>query len=63
MNKYNSIIANIVAFGPVIAFNIYFFSTKTPGSGIDFSAVIYSGIIAMISFALAKSIREKGKAK
>lgn len=63
MNKHRSLIANIVAFAPVILFNIIFFLTKEPGSPIDFTASIFSGIIIMISFALAKSIREKGKVK
>lgn len=61
MDKYRSLIANFVAFGPVILYNVYFFLTKETGSPIDFTAIIYSAIIAMISFVLAKSIREKRK--
>ena len=63
MDKYRSVIANIVAFGPFIIFNVCFFLTRETGSPIDFTAGIYSGIIIMISFAIAKSIREKGKVK
>ena len=63
MDKHRSLIANIVAYGPFILFNLYFFITREPGSPIDFTAGIYSAVIIMISFAIAKSIREKGKAK
>ncbi len=61
MDKDRSLIASLVAFGPVILYNVYFFLTKETGSPIDFTAIIYSAIIAMISFVLAKSIREKRK--
>jgi hypothetical protein len=45
MNKHRPLIANIVAFAPVILFNLIFFLTKEPGSSIDFNASIFSGII------------------
>jgi hypothetical protein len=53
----------MVAFLPVILYNIYFFLTKALGSPIDFTASLYTGIIVIVSFAIAKRIREEGKVK
>ncbi len=61
MEKYRSLIANCVAFGPIILYNVYFFLTKESGRTIDFAAILFSAVIGIISFTIAKTMREKRK--
>jgi hypothetical protein len=52
-------IEKLIKFGPVIIYNIYFFATKEPNSGYDFSAVVWTFIITIISAEVAKKIKNK----
>jgi hypothetical protein len=56
-----NLIANIISIAPVILYNAYTLGTKEPNSGIDFSQVIMSALIAMISFGIGNNIKNKGK--
>jgi hypothetical protein len=60
MKKY---LPNLISFGPVILFNIYSFSTKEPDSGINWTHVYMSAIIATIGVGIGNSIKNKGKVK
>jgi hypothetical protein len=58
-----NLIANIVAFAPIILYNIYCFSSNESNSGIHFEQVVYSFVIGAVSFSVGKNIREKGEVK
>lgn len=46
---------------PIIAYNIYCFTTNVPNSGIDFGKVIISFFLGIISYNLGMKIKNKGK--
>lgn len=50
----------IISFGPVIIYNIYFFSTKELNSGISINSAIISFMLWIIGTSIGKKIKEKG---
>jgi hypothetical protein len=56
-------IPNLISYGPLILFNIYSFSTKDPNSGINWTHVYISAMIAVVGMGIGNSMRNKGKVK
>ena len=55
------ILGNFVSFFPPIAYSIYTVVINARNSGIDWYAVMYAGIIGVISYAIGQKIKSKGE--
>lgn len=55
------ILGNLVAYVPPIIYVIYTFMTHQKNTGVDWTEVIIAAIIAMISSAAGKQIKNKGE--
>ncbi|GAB4160717.1 MAG: hypothetical protein Tsb0033_17090 [Winogradskyella sp.] len=59
----NKILGNFIIAFPPAAYITYTIVMKEPNSGIDWPSVVLSGLIAMVSYAIGKRIKNKGEAE
>jgi hypothetical protein len=54
-------IAYFVMVAPLLAYNIYYFQTKEPNSGIDYGQLIFSFLLGIIFYNFGLKIKNKDK--
>ncbi|MDY2588083.1 hypothetical protein [Winogradskyella aquimaris] len=57
----NKLLGNFIIAFPTAAYITYTILMKNPNSGIDWTSVVISGLIAMVSYAIGKKIKNKGE--